>query len=199
MKKYIIILLIIFNFPIIINANECDVKKVQANNIEYSYKYEMNKEIVEPVFTFTFKNIVGDLTIDLDNEYDYADKDKTKGSVLVDRESPEKQLIISSPNCGVLRTINVKLPYYNVNSDQEICEGLEEYKFCQPTLDKYYEPEVLYNAIKDVKKEIKIDSNDENNDNYEIYIYIIFIILLIINIVLVIIKVVRRKHEKSIL
>ena len=110
----------------------------------------------------------------------------------------ELSIVGTSDSCNdVLKKLTLKLPEYNIYSDDPLCEGIEEFYLCQPTYEKKVDRETFesrVNTYKNSNKKEETEKNETLEENkiseyikenlIQIIIIIVFIILVIITIIL---------------
>lgn len=151
MKKIIVIFMLFF-FPIYINANECDNLLEEANKIEVSYSFHYDKEN-NPKYKITLKNMSKKLAVIAQDGSDCLDgvfdADATNTVTYLDIPVYDSSFECKTP----IKIINVKLPMYNMYSAMQVCEGIEDYKYCSEFIDE---------NIDSAEVEMKIEEFREN-------------------------------------
>ena len=210
-KKYILIFIFVL-IPLKVSGN-CDYKELAklnefASYVDYDYDYVGNISL----FNVTLKNINADLQISFNNKtinltgstYNFKNMDAFI----------ENKIIISAKNTecnkdGVIRIINIKLPFYNVMSENTECYLYPNFKYCEKFFPTLISADVFMNSFNNYTKKfdenlnLKETKKDDINlfkkiyiflENYGIYISlsIIFLILIIFSIIKVI-KIKKRK------
>jgi len=212
MRKYILTLvLFLFICPNIANAcsNSDEVKYQElAKNISYSYDYiEENGNIS---FNVTFSNINENLYL-----YDYTN------DVVHDRIGDEMTLtgfsqgnsykfgvytsdIASGCVGNTMYIMYVNIPYYNPYYQDELCKGIEDYKFC----NKWLNMNITYDTFKNnvLKYKESLTEEKKQNENQKVegffdklvsfyvdYYYIILPLLIIISVVYI--RIYNKKHD----
>lgn len=199
-------MLIVLIIPFKANA-ECDdvaFSKIQrlASNINYSYSYKENNGKIS--FDVTFTNLNNTISIyDVKNNKYYDSIDETT----VQNLKADSEYVFELYTRGFLctsdsiRTIYVRTPSYNKYYSDELCKGIENYKYCQ----KWKRVNLNYNEFKNnvikyrnsLKKEENKIQKEENalkrlikiiNHLYTNYYYIFLGMIIIISIATIIKK-----------
>lgn len=208
-KKYLlpIIYLSIITIPHV-NAESCDTTDIErlttiANHVDLSYNIEeMNIDgILEKRYRIVIGNMTEEFYIlkkDKYNEfrYDYQiNENKIFNEITL--WSGEHQIEIYSKACNQkLRTIELKLPYYNEFHNSEFCNNIEEkIEICEEWIEKSIDKETFEKEVskyKENQQENKKDKLSEIFNNY--FIYVIAIVIVII--VAIITMVVKKKRSE---
>ena len=176
---------------------------------EYKITYELNRSTKD----YTVK-----LQENENNKYEYVFsenlvKDKIlsveNNTTIIERVYPgEYTVYIRSKEelCNDnLKTITIKLPRYNIYSEDPLCDGIEEFYLCQETYEKEIDRETFESRINTYKKskeqQNKQETSKDNeakekglnelltyiqNNPIQVIIVVIFIILVIITIIVTI-------------
>ena len=202
MKKYIKIMFILFSWPIIINAKECDwseisAKKNLARNINWIYEYYLKNNSM--YFDITATNIYEDLYIkDTSNGKTYNSKEITLRAI------PDNKKIsfeIYSRTCNeIISTKDIVLPAYNRYYGTSYCEGISEFSLCRKwgILSSSTTEEVLKKQTDEYRKLLSAPIEIEQKQ-YETNItgFYIFVSLIIFVLLMFLVSIFHSKREKD--
>ena len=217
-KRFILILLFILNIGIGVKADETCEKEVLnnvkelASKVEVNYEYQMkevkqNDSIIKyPLFSLTAVNLNKRLKVVIEsNDKEFKDGDNISATISGFHEGEKITVIVKAftpDKCSgrVLRSITVKLPYYNSLSEEDVCYDYPDFKYCSAfseqrvslekfnvELEKYIENPV--SNVDDAK-----DKDDDNTINIWIIVGASVSVLIIVFIITRIIKI-RRKNS----
>lgn len=202
---FTILLFLIMNVNVYAYCDRSDILRVkgEANRIEVDIK---KLKTSEGKYTGSFRVIINGLTSemsikDVNSDISYSYNDVISDVLTIDNiTGTTLKLKVYYDRCSsnLVRTIEYRLPVYNIYSENELCEGLnEEVTVCDP----WYQGEVNEELIKEEVSKYK-DSNknlDITKGSSEIieflsnyYLYIIISIILIVTIIVILI--VRKKR-----
>lgn len=102
----------------------------------------------------------------------------------------------STNNCSgnKLMTLSLKVPKYNEFYNYEICQGIQDYKYCQQFLDSDIKTETIIKKVNEYKENLENKPNENNkNNNILKYIIIIGSGIVAIFLIILLIKFIRRK------
>ena len=195
-----------------VNAAICDNHlkvqyQEQAKNISYSYNYIDSNNAFDVVFNnvddvFYFKNI--------DNEDTY---DGANGEIKISNVKPGSKIGVKvfpddGTTCSAYNVyyIYVNLPYYNPYYQDNLCNGIEDYKYCKKFLNKSVTYEEFINNIQKYRDSLNNEISKENDsdtlslfmnvvDFYLKSYFIILPIIIVINIITIIVIKHKRKNE----
>lgn len=206
MKKYILLLFVLFIFDIQTTSAACTQEEINTfKRIEddYKVKYEYDKSIEKyNLYLERSKPNMYDYIIYTNNQLVCTDinETETKCSSFVPGEY-ELAIAGQTESCNdILKTITLKLPKYNKLADDPLCDGYEDFVLCNPAYDKEIEYDTFLSRLETYKKkhtptekeEKPQEEPNEKNEiivkmtNYlkqywiEIIIVVVFIILLVI-------------------
>lgn len=207
MKKIYILLFLFVLLPINIKADTCtneDMVKYQslANNISYTYDFIEDQNS----FNIVLSNLDSSLYIyDLSKNQNYYYIDSELALANYSSGSTYKFKIYSTNKaCGFLKTIYINTPAYNSYYKDELCEGIEDYKYCkkwanvQVNYEKFKEEVISYKEEIEKSNEIIVEEEyksifDYILEYYIAYYYIGLPILIVLSLIYIIIK--RRKDR----
>lgn len=170
LKNFVFIMLLTFSFTSMIKA-ECDDKtisnlKLQADNLEFNYEY------IEDLYSDDFDlNIVNRFNIyisgineqlyinDVSNMRLYTSANVVDSLIKIENIEGGNNLKfeIFSKECDKkLRTVNIKIPFYNIYSENELCLQYSDATPCNKFLDYEMTQERF-------DKEISVYINKEDN------------------------------------
>lgn len=201
MKKYVYLLLFMFlfmSFPNMTKANTCmNSEKVKwqeiAKKISYSYDYLEFNEVA--VFQIKLINIDPTLIIkDAKSDKTYS---AANGELILDGYNSGKNyrfnVYANDSNCGgiSLYTFYVSLPYYNSYYKSSLCQGIEDFKYCQKWTRQPSSQSEFESSIKQYKESLEKEDNPNKEKKtttifdgiisfYLKYYYIILPIIIII-------------------
>lgn len=213
MKIYKYSLLIILSFilvPITIKGAVCsNSEKVTyqslAKNISMSYEYTEENENAQ--FYATFTNVPEGFylkNLDTKETYYYTGSEMTIGG-LEQGKKYRYGIYTTAFGCDsiLLYTHYLNLPYYNPYYKDEICSGIENFKYCNKWINK----KITYEEFKEnvgkylnknnnVEKEEKIENISLFDILIDFYLkYYIFVLPIIIVIGIVIIRKYNKKQD----
>lgn len=215
MKKYMYLLIFVFLFmlyPNITKAGTClNSEKVKwqelAKNINVSYDYTEYEETV--VFSVKLSNLQPGLVIkDVKNqkEYKYNSSELIFDNSYYWGESYRFDIYVESGDCAGYLAYSkyVNLPFYNKYYKDELCKGIEEFRYCQKwTLSSfnYYEFTQKVEQYRQSLNQILDDDKNFKDDSIfdfilEIYLDYYYIILpIIILSIIIIIYIYNKKND----
>lgn len=201
LKKYyfcIVFLILLFAVPFYVKADCTYNEKVRlqklAGNVNFSYHYTETEHSI--IFNITVSNLTSELymidqttkkTYYANNE-DFVIEGYTPGSTV------QFDFYVRDSSCETksIFTNYVTLPSYNPYYKNEICKGIEEYKFCQKWLKHNMTYKEFYNNVLNYKtKEIEKVKEEEKKVKEEFdwaividfwakyYVYILLAIIII--------------------
>lgn len=210
MKKILMFLMFLF-LPIGVNAYYCnydDYNEAQkkALNVNYFVDYEIIDD--KAIFTITLYNIRNyQSIIDVNNQktYSYGGKDYIR--INVTEPGIYKYEIYSNENyCddNYLNKIFVEIPTYNKYYKDELCKGIENYKYCQKWFSTKVEYDEFKKAVYEYKEKIKAEEPNQKEEYKSIYEYLLefylnywFILLPIIIVVGITGIIIIKKRENK--
>lgn len=222
--KYIVFLLILFNFNVFyVNASctneEINGLKKITDNIKITYRYlgkiEEEEGVFDNQYEVVIKNVDDDLYISLYNDSEVLTP--TNGEIVSTFNNGTWNFDFFSKKCDIkIDTIEIFIPRFNEYSLDPLCEGIDGNDF--PLCGKYYEYEVSYESFEERVKHYRATYNvnssvtDEKTDEdkfqiilndiynfilkYRLYIVISLIVILIILISIIVIK---KKRNRGVL
>ena len=214
MRKIVMFLIVIFSFVIFSNdvsAEVCDDADMQrlkqlANMIEVNYEYIDGKPIgdseddsysVNSYYLF-INNLTEQLYIK-DGIDEYYHSDLENGTLKLIHNSGQIQLLVYSTRCRdiVLRTIDLKLPKFNVYSFRNECIELKDLNldFCDEWYQGYLDDRIFATYVEPylVNRNIEISFKDKVLNLLENYY--IYMIIGVVSIILLILLIVRYKKR----
>lgn len=233
-KKRICLLLIIlsiFLFKIDVNAagtctkDEKQILQIEANNVlvDYELSRPENSDYISAksyFYTVKIENLTENLYLKIGaNTYDKT-KANVNGSLIlkdifVGGGINAKVIIYSkTANCSniLLRTVTLKLPYYNTYSEREECIGLSSYGICTKNSNTEDIDEETFLEKIDEAKKMEAEKNkpkepveEENNMLEDIFEYlkenyktIIIASVIIVILIVGITKLIKKKNKNKI-
>lgn len=211
MRKYKYGLVIILSFllcPITMKAAICSNSEMVylqdlAKNILYSYDYV--EEGNTAYFNIYFNNMSDGLYLEnMDTNQIY--NNSNNGEMVLGRVEQGKQYrfnVYSNNLCKnvIIRSIYVNLPYYNPYYNDEICKGIENYKFCQKFVNKQFDYSEFEENVLRYKNQHKQDEINEDKNKNNIFDSILNIYLksyyIVLPIIIVIAFFIKRRYEKK--
>ena len=179
--KYVLFM-ILFLVPNVIHA-ECSNSEIvqyqeQAKNINITYDYTEHENSYV-LFTIKIANLTPGLYIqDSKSGTDYH---YTGSDITIDNYNSGNtyrfKIFTDGGNCSdtLITKKYVTLPYYNVYYKDPICEGIEDYRYCQKWAKVILPYDEFYKKVTTYKNSLL---SDEENTNTNISNYCIFIFLL---------------------
>lgn len=169
-RRYLLLLLItILISPSKIKAI-CDDSKVSlmqqySKDVTYNYTYVEKNDTVTFDITFTnLKNVVS-IKSPLDGKYytNYSEVTikNLKPNIGYNFEIYSSSLCPSEP----LKTLYITMPGYNKYYKDKICEGLEEFKYCQKWINLPFGYDRLKNEVENYKKKQEEQKKKEQKGN----------------------------------
>lgn len=166
--KYLIVSILLFSICSKVSAAACpNSEKVTyqslAKNITSSYEYIEETRKFNIHFTNVDENLyIRELTSEKNYEY-------TGNEMVLSDFKPGKSykfgIYTSDARCsGVnMYTIYVTLPYYNSFYQDELCSGIENYKYCKKFINK----KITYSEFESYVTSYKESLNKESNEEIE--------------------------------
>lgn len=212
-KTYIIFTLTLFLLctnTVFASCTKEEIDKFKDAEDEYTVKYELNKETktYDIYFSMPYPETYGyNIITDIDIECAEIDEKTTK-CINVPPNTYEIFIVGITNTCdATLKNFTIKLPKYNIYSEDPLCEGIEEFVLCNPQYEKDIDYESFVSRVEIYKKskekqeaqqeekpiEDKSSKFEEFVDNavdyikenlIEIIIIVIFIVLVILTIIL---------------
>ena len=165
MKKNICFFLLIFLLVFIphkVNVLCEDSELVRlsklAQNVKFSYTYNENTS----KFTITVTNTTKDLNIEYINKEKKYNSDKELNFYNLYSGKHTFMIYSKSSTCSgeYLITKYVNLPYYNTLYNSSVCNGIENYKYCQKWNAVNSNREINYRKILEYKNELLKEQNE---------------------------------------
>ena len=169
-RRYLLLLLIaILILPSKIKAicddSEVSLMQQYSKDVTYNYTYTEKNDAV--TFDITFTNLKRIISIKnpLDGNY-YTDYNE----ITIRNLQPNKGYnfeIYSSSLCPSepLKTLYITMPGYNKYYKDKICEGLEDFKYCQKWINLPFGYDRLKNEIDNYKKKQENKQKKEEKSN----------------------------------
>ncbi len=174
---------------------------------EYTVTYEFDKETKTYTLYLTNPNMKSYAYEHNIEKYEKVTKTDESTMKIIGISAGEYILSVRGNNesCNnKLKTFNIKLNKYNSYSEDELCNGIEEFVLCQETYEKEIDYDTFVSRVNTYKKtkkqeESKIEEKDDveakqstinkltdylRNNYTKIIIIITFVVLLIITIVI---------------
>lgn len=202
--KYLLLSILLFIFTPIVKANTCSNSEIVkykelAKNVEITYDYVETDAGV--YFKVKMINLMPGIKIkDVYNNlfYDYTGNELELNSYYGQGRSYKFSFYTVDENCyiGSLYDRYITLPYYNYYHNSELCNGIEEFKYCHKWTkgpNSYDEFEKLVNEYKNSLKtqDLSIENKNENGlfdsiiELYLKYYYIFLPIIIIISLIVI--------------
>ena len=210
MKKKLIFSITLFLMvflPYKVNAlcSDSEIIRLQniAKNINYSYEYDETEE----KFSITFTNLNDEIIIrssTTGRSYNGIKEIKINDFI----SGNYKFNIYAKDNkCtkDILATKYIELPYYNVFYNSELCDGINNYSYCQKwqknsvSYDVWYSKVTKYrNSIKEVKKE-EIDNSGlfDKIGNIIMKFYVNYYYIILPLIIIILCSIIYAKNKKE--
>ena len=177
-RRYALFLLItLFVLPSKIKAicNDSEVSLMQQYSKDVTYNYTYVEKNDNVTFDITFTNLKNILSIKnpLDNNY-YTDYNEVTFKGL----QPNKEYTFEIHSTGLcpttaIKTLYIKMPGYNKYYKDKICEGLDDFKYCQKWINLPFGYDRLKSEIDNYKKkQEKQEEKNTKNDLNQIKKYI---------------------------
>lgn len=202
-KRYIILAIILLIFSTTKTYASCTQEELnEFKKIENEYKvtYEFNSDTKDYNITF-YTPLINKFDYEIFTDINLNCKKINETEVKcynVPINEYELAIVGMSNSCNdILKELTLKLPEYNIYSEDPLCEGIEEFYLCQPTYEKKVDRETFesrINAYKNTNQKQETEENEPPKENkiseyikenlIQIIITIIFIILVIITIIL---------------
>lgn len=159
-RRYLVpVIMAILFLPSKIEAY-CDnstVSLMQQYSKDVTYSYTYNETNDNVTFDITFTNLKSTLLIKnpIDNKY-YTNYSETTIKNLKPNTSYNFEIYASGlcPSTP-LKTLYIELPGYNKYYKDEICNGLEEFKYCQKWINLPFDYEKLKSEVTKYKESLK--------------------------------------------
>jgi len=190
------------------------IKEV-AKKVEINYEYEFkeinqNGETIRyPVYSLVATNLSDEIKVLIIKNYlsgdykEFKNGKETTASLNGFSEGEKVNITIKAftPNkCSgkTVRSIVVKLPYYNNFSEEDICKVYPEFKYCSEFVDQTIQLDTFNQEIEKYieLQEVEVNNDEVKEDNWTLLI-IIGIIVAILFITLIISMIVIKIRKKS--
>lgn len=207
--KYLVFtFLLLFITCDIVRAESCDsndIKRLKeiAKNVTVSYEYDEDREKfgIYGSYVITVDGLTDELyatAIEDANTY-YFNYDSEE-LISYNLSSSVREITVFSSNCDEkIRTIDLKLPYYNFYYTYDECNGIsgDDLYVCSKFLDEELSYSKFLNEIKKYKSNHDDLDKDTTNffEKYKLYFIGVFIVAIII----IAIVCVRKYKEKNVL
>ena len=208
MKKILIFFLLLL-LPLNIKAYYCNyedykTEQKKASNVNLMLDYEIKNE--KAIFTITLYNLKEEhyLIDSKETIYEYNGTDTLE--IKVEKPGSYSFEVYSEDNyCdeNYLNKLYVEIPTYNKYYKDELCKGVENFKYCQ----KWFGANITYNefkkAVNDYKESLKVIVEPEPTYKsifdylLEFYVSYWFIILPTIIVVCIIGIILKKKQENK--
>lgn len=209
--RYFLCILLFMMCPSLIKASACsnaDKVKYQemAKNINITYEYVEANEVY---FNLTASNVVDGLYIrDLRYEKNYYPT--TSEYVFSNRYYPGKTykfvIYTKDANCKdeQLYIHYVNLPHYNQYHNHYLCDGIEEFKYCQKWVNNPMGFESFVTEVLKYKDSIQLDEEEQVEKNTMFYDLLNIVIdfyleyyYIILSVIIVVCLIVIVRHNKK--
>lgn len=170
-----------------------------ASYIEVNYEYIKEEEI----YSIDITGLTEELFIeDVTNSKIYKVNDLVDGSIVFSTEIGNLSLKVYTSSCyfNTLRTINLKLPKYNIYSEYEICRELE--KFQIDMCDPWYDGEASLDILLEKKYELMEEEEKFNIQDTLLFIleeYLVFVIIGGLVLIGLLVWLIIRRRNRSVL
>ncbi len=193
--KYLSLFLLLFIFVPIVKAETCsnsEIVKYQelAKNIEITYDYVESDNNV--FFKIKLSNLIPGLLVrDVahNKNYNYTSDNIELQDQFYQGTSYKFYVYMETCSNKKVYSHYITLPYYNYLYNDEICKGIEKFKYCQKWVKTQNYEELKskiekYKQDQTKKEEVNEKQNGLFDDLFEIYLNYYYIILPIIIIIL---------------
>ena len=210
MKKFLLFLLLLL-IPISSKAYYCDYDdynefRKKASNVNLMVDYEIILD--EARFTITLYNIKEEQYIyDVKNDKTYYYDGNDSIEIVVTKPGSYSFEVYSEDNyCdnNYLNKLFVEIPIYNPFYKDDLCIGIENYKYCQRWFSKKLDYSEFVDSVTQYKESLKVEEIIVEDDYKSIFDYMLefylkywFIILPAIIVVCSIFIVILRKKENK--
>ena len=172
MKKIYLLLFLVILLPINAKALSCsnaDSVRYQAlaQNINYTYDYVEENNTV--YFNITLSNLSSELYIyDVykNSTYNYSQNEILLGNYKPGKTFKFKVYSTNTSCSDVLYTIYISTPYYNSYYSHPLCNGLDNYKYCQKWTNVTIDYNTFVSAVNSYKESIKSDNDIVKPEEY---------------------------------
>lgn len=167
---FIMVLTIIIPSKIKAICDDSEVSLMQQYSKDITYNYTYNEKNDKVTFDIIFTNLKNIISIKspLDNKY-YTNYSEITIKNLQPGEGYNFE-IYSSNLCPStpLKTLYIEMPGYNKYYNDKICEGIEEFKYCQKWINLPFGYDRLSSEVNKYKKEIneKKEKNKQTNNSF---------------------------------
>lgn len=209
MRRYVTLFILLFMVSFNVKAAVCnnnDKVRYQemAKNITYSYEYNDANN----TFNLIFTNISEELyleNLETEERYNYQGPELRIVN-LIPGNSYKYNVSTGNVDClnEDLYTVYVTLPYYNSFYNNELCNGIENYKYCKKFINKSVTYEEFVKNVTDYKNSLanNLEENPENNVssifktmfNWFLKYYYIILPIVIVTLLLII-WIYNKKHD----
>ena len=218
--KYILfsfILTFILNFNVNAECSYQDRKQMleEANNIEAFFDADLDNN----KFVFYIYNLTDNLYLSLENSQTFEYKEIFKYMYNTNYYSLDElnvndiikyklKIYANKEGCygNIVTTKMIKKPMINKYYKEEICKGIEDYKYCVPVLDTKFnlKEEQIYNEIKKYKDSLNVSIDQTTINKFGLddlikiiseYWYIGIIIIMMIIVIYIIKNIIKKRGE----
>ncbi len=203
MKIKILVLLLIFCSPIIVEAEECSDREIVnlkklASNVNYAYEYyEVQNKMY---FDITINNVYKDIyVLNLANNKKYT-SEEIKLQKISDGQVITLEVYAKNCQNELLTKKTITLPTFNKYFDNPLCEDIHEYKYCSRWGKYSIDESELEKYTKEYKNKIETIT-DEKTIKYQTDIkgFYVFVALILLILILILLSIFKRKKNKNII
>ena len=175
MKRYIILLVALFIFCPKVEAVVCDNAKMVnyqeiAKNITYTYNFNESNNTFDVTLTNVDSNFHF-INVETNERYENSGSETTLNN-LNQGTSYKLGVYTNDIDCrnSRLYTIYIALPYYNPYYNDELCSGIENYKYCKKYITFSLTREQFEERVKSyINKQIGVaDTEEKHDDNHPV-------------------------------
>lgn len=218
-SKYIILTIILLLFNINNVYAECTKDDlIEFSKVEEKYNITSEYDIVSNSYILTIYSVLPDkydYNIHMDNNgnsvCEKQDDNITKCFNVPPDQELDVEIIGQTSSCDkTFKQYTITLSKINEFFDDPLCEGIEEFYLCQPTVEEIVDYETFQSRVETYKrtKQKELEENKEEDDiqfidklkdyilNHieQIIIIIFFTILIIVNLIILIKKMKKRRR-----
>lgn len=207
--KLMLFMFLLLTFPTIIYADSCSESRGEAKKVKVSYELFYDENDIG-FFRIKIRNVGDNITVYTDsgepiknNQYEVMATDMIQEIKL--------PVYSKGENCNEpIYEISVRLPLFNDFSLYKICEGIEDYKYCQPLIDEDLNHVQIRERIETFRKQMqderKLEQLDEKdafvvsetseNAKLDFVFWILTGVVILLAIVLIVIIIIYKKRKK---
>lgn len=218
-KMFLLLIFLILLLPINVKAEQCSSEFRQsllklANTIDIKYNYIENYEStseIDPDKNNRFKFIISNLPKEIiivdnlmhqqfinDTDSEIANKESIP---VIGGASYKFVFYYSGDSCDqyLIKSQTIDLPIYNEYWNDNVCNGAENYIYCQKLIPNKISYESLSKRVEEYKNKNTVNNdeiNNDSNDENSYFKYVIISIPIVIVVLVIILFIVKKKKRR---